>query len=67
MDLKDLPALLTAEQAADYLGVSRSAIYSWCRAKKMPGIKLNGTWRVRKEAFVEWLNEQERASCGTGV
>jgi len=67
MDLNDMPNLLTAEQAAGYLGVSRSAIYSWCRANKMPGIKLNGTWRIRKDVFVGWLNEQERASCSSQV
>lgn len=65
MNLKDMPTLLTAEQTAEYLGVSRSAIYSWCRTKKIPGIKLNGTWRIRKESFEAWLTEQERASCSS--
>lgn len=63
MSLNNMPDLLTAEQVGDYLGVSRSTIYSWCRSKKMPGIKFNGTWRVRKESFVKWIAEQERASC----
>jgi excisionase family DNA binding protein len=67
MELENMPDLLTADQAGGYLGVSRSTIYSWCRTNKMPGIKLNGTWRLRKDSFIAWIAEQERASCSSTV
>lgn len=65
MKLDDMPDLLCAEHVGEYLGVSRSAVYSWFREKKMPGTKYCGNWRIRKEAFVEWMSEQERASCAS--
>ncbi|WP_445669877.1 helix-turn-helix domain-containing protein [Paenibacillus sp. FSL R5-0887] len=67
MDLNNMPDLLTAEQVGEYLGVSRSAVYSWCRAKKLHGIKLCGNWRIRKSTLLEWVAEQERASCPSNV
>lgn len=65
MDLDNMPNLLTAEQVGEYLGVSRSAVYSWCRSKKLHGIKLCGTWRIRKSTLIDWIAEQERASCAS--
>lgn len=63
MNLEAMPDLLTAEQVGEYLGVSRSAVYSWFRTRKMPGTKYCGSWRIRKETFSKWMTEQEEANC----
>lgn len=45
----DLPELLTIQQAADYLGLSRRTIELWMRSGKLPAIRIGPrTRRIRR-------------------
>ncbi|MCX6032953.1 MAG: helix-turn-helix domain-containing protein [Chloroflexi bacterium] len=38
--------LLTVQEAADYLRVSRATIWRWCRTKKVRAIRIGREWRI---------------------
>jgi excisionase family DNA binding protein len=47
--------LLTLEEAGAYLHKAPKTIRDWVRTKKLKGLKIGGTWRIRAadlEAFV---------------
>jgi len=39
--------LLTIDQIAEYLQVSKEKIYKLCQRKKMPAYKVGGQWRFK--------------------
>lgn len=47
--------LMTMEDLADYLKVTRRTIYEWLKANKIPAVKLVGQWRFQKEKIDAWL------------
>ena len=52
--------LMTIEDLADYLKVTRRTIYEWLRRNKIPALKLVGQWRFKKDKIDAWLEEQSR-------
>ncbi len=55
-----LTTLMTIEDLADYLKVSRRTIYEWLRHNKIPAVKLVGQWRFRKEKIDDWVEHQSQ-------
>lgn len=55
---------LTITDVCDELGIARSTFYDWRASKKAPRcIKLpNGSIRVRRADFDEWLKSHEDAA-----
>jgi PTS system nitrogen regulatory IIA component len=49
--------LMTIEDLADYLKVTRRTIYEWLKQHKIPAVKLVGQWRFRKDKIDAWLEE----------
>jgi len=47
--------LMTMEDLADYLKVTRRTIYEWLKTNKIPAVKLVGQWRFQKEKIDAWL------------
>lgn len=54
-----MPDLLTVQQAADYLGVSKNTVYSWCNSGDLPSFKVGNTRRIRKTTFLTWIDSLE--------
>ncbi len=54
--------LMTVEQAAKFLGMTKSGIYSKIWKKEIPYIKLKGSNRVRlsRRRLTVWLSEGEQ-------
>jgi len=54
--------LLTQDEAAARLKISRFTMGDWLRAGKIKGIKVGKLWRVRGSALEDFLrnNESER-------
>ncbi len=47
--------LMTIEDLADYLKVTRRTIYEWLKTNKIPAVKLVGQWRFQKAKIDAWL------------
>ncbi|MCM8791726.1 MAG: helix-turn-helix domain-containing protein [Candidatus Omnitrophica bacterium] len=47
--------LLTIDELARYLKVTRRTIYEWLKKKKIPAVKIIGQWRFKKERIDAWL------------
>jgi excisionase family DNA binding protein len=52
--------LLTPEEVATLLGVSRLFVVRQSRAGKIPAIKLGKVYRYRASTIDSWLREQEQ-------
>lgn len=53
--------LMTIEDLADYLKVTRRTIYEWVKHDKIPAIKLVGQWRFKKDKIDAWLDNKSKA------
>lgn len=51
--------LMTIEELASYLRVTRRTIYDWLKHNKIPALKLVGQWRFKKDKIDQWLERQE--------
>ncbi len=56
------PEFLTAEEVAEFLRLPLSTVYKLVQDKKLPGFKVGKHWRFRREAFREWIKQQESIS-----
>lgn len=54
--------ILTPLDAAEYLSVHVRTIYRLAKKGEIPGRKVGGSWRFRKEALDEWLSGRENLS-----
>ena len=50
--------LMTIEDLAGYLKVTRRTIYDWLKQNKIPAIKLIGQWRFKRDKIDAWLENK---------
>ena len=50
--------ILTLRQVAEFLKVTDRTIYRLAAAKKIPALKVGGTWRFSKVEITEWIQQQ---------
>ena len=50
--------LMTIDDLAVYLKVTKRTIYEWLKEKRIPAMKLVGQWRFKKEKIDAWLESQ---------
>jgi len=59
--------LLTTEEVAAYLRVSRATIWRWCQERKLPAFKIGSEWRISQrrldELTAELMGDRRRASA----
>lgn len=55
-----LPCLLTVIEAADYLRVSKSTIYSWVEKNRLPCLRAGTLLRFKQSDLDAWLAGRER-------
>ncbi len=48
--------ILTPRQAAEYLSVHVRTIYRLAKHGEIPGRKVGGSWRFKKEIIDQWLS-----------
>jgi excisionase family DNA binding protein len=65
-DLRMSKDMLGAEEVAEYLGVSLITVYRWCREGRLPSLKIGKHWRIRREAFEDFLSRGERPTTLVG-
>lgn len=54
--------IMTPREAAEYLSVHVRTIYRLVKNGEIPGRKVGGSWRFRKDALDEWLSGRENPS-----
>lgn len=53
------PEVMTVEEVAKYLRVSRSTVYRLLRDREIPASKVGGYWRFRRHVIDTWLSRKE--------
>jgi len=56
--------ILTPREAAEYLSVHVRTIYRLVKNGEIPGRKVGGSWRFKKDILDEWLSGKKYASTG---
>ncbi len=54
--------IMTPREAAEYLSVHVRTIYRLAKHREIPGRKVGGSWRFKKEALDDWLSWREDPS-----
>jgi excisionase family DNA binding protein len=54
--------IMTPREAAEYLSVHVRTIYRLAKNGEIPGRKVGGSWRFKKNALDEWLSWKENPS-----
>tara|TARA_R110002072_G_scaffold301491_5_gene481366 strand:- start:2420 stop:2596 length:177 start_codon:yes stop_codon:yes gene_type:complete len=50
--------ILTLKEVAAYLKLAEKTAYKLAAAGKLPGFKVGGSWRFRREDIDLWIEEQ---------
>ena len=49
--------IMTMDELAEYLKISKSTLYKLAQEGKLPGQKVGRHWRFRKKAVDRWLEQ----------
>ncbi|MEQ8850956.1 MAG: helix-turn-helix domain-containing protein [Phycisphaerales bacterium] len=61
------PEVMTIDELAVYLQVSKSSLYKLAQDGKVPGQKVGRHWRFHKEAIDNWLRATPHAGTRHNV
>jgi excisionase family DNA binding protein len=61
----DGSSALTVHDVAVYLNVDEKTVYRLAKRGELPGFKVAGTWRFKKEDIDHWI-EQRKAALPRG-
>lgn len=50
--------ILTIKEVAAYLKIKEKTAYRLVAEGKIPGFKVGGSWRFRREEIVAWIDRQ---------
>jgi len=54
------PEVMTIDDLAAYLQVSKSSLYKLAQEGKVPGQKVGKHWRFRRDTIDRWLDAREK-------
>jgi excisionase family DNA binding protein len=49
--------ILTVQEVAQYLKVSRSTVWRWCNQRKLPAFKIGHHWRVHRSVVEKIIGQ----------
>ena len=52
--------ILTIKEVAKYLKLAEKTAYRLAAEGKLPGFKVGGSWRFKKEDIESWIQEQKQ-------
>ena len=55
------PEIMTADELAAYLKVSRATVYSLFKRRNLPGFRIGTEYRFRRQDIDEWIEAREKA------
>jgi len=56
--------VLSIQEASEYLGISRDALYDHIRSKRIPAFKIGKLWKFKKSLLEEWITSQVKKASG---
>lgn len=56
---KPVPEVMTIDDLAGYLQVSKSSLYKLAQEGRVPGQKVGRHWRFHRDAINEWLRAEQ--------
>ena len=56
--------ILTLKEVAVYLKLAEKTAYKLAAAGKLPGFKVGGSWRFKREDIDRWIEEQKSTNKG---
>jgi excisionase family DNA binding protein len=54
--------ILTIRDVAEYLKVTEKTVYGLAQKGKIPGFKVGGQWRFKREDIDQWLEDGKEAA-----
>lgn len=51
---------MTVRQVAEYLNVVPKVVYRLVNAGALPGFKVAGTWRFKRQDIDDWIEQQKQ-------
>lgn len=51
--------ILTLKEVAEYLKLTEKTAYRLAADRKLPGFKVGGSWRFKKEDLEKWIEAQK--------
>ena len=55
-------ALLTTEEACNYLKISKYTLYEYVKRKEIPAFKFGRRWKFSKSTLEKWVDEKMQES-----
>lgn len=56
--MNEMNRLMTIEEVAAYMQVSRFTVYRLAKERSMPATRIGRQWRFQKEEIDRWMREQ---------
>ncbi|WP_318475062.1 methylation-associated defense system helix-turn-helix domain-containing protein MAD1 [Photobacterium leiognathi] len=53
--------ILTLKEVAVYLKLAEKTAYRLASERKLPGFKVGGSWRFKKDDLEKWIESQKHA------
>jgi len=54
---------MTVREVANYLNVDEKTVYRLAQKGELPGFKVAGTWRFKREDIDQWIEDQKQAAA----
>ena len=54
---------MTVREVANYLNVDDKTVYRLAQRGELPGFKVAGTWRFKREDIDQWIETQKKAAA----
>lgn len=51
---------MSVRDVATYLNVNEKTVYRLTQKRELPGFKVAGTWRFRRDDIDRWIEQQKR-------
>ncbi len=55
--------ILTIQELAEYLKLNEKTAYRLAGEGKLPGFKVGGSWRFKREDLLVWIEKQKENKC----
>jgi len=63
---RNMNAVITVREVAEYLNVDAKTIYRMVQRGDLPGFKVSGAWRFKREDIDKWIEKQKQVAKTKG-